>query len=564
MLVQLHVKNLALIEEADISFGKGLTILSGETGAGKSVLLESINLALGGRANRDIIRHGKDYALIEMTFEPEKSELLDWLKGKDIYPEDGQIIISRKITADRSPIRINGETYAASAAKEIGEALLDIHGQNEHQKLLKKNDQLLLVDVFGGDEISKLKKKIAASYSEYRKVLAEEAKPGMDETERLRELDLLEYEINEIEAAGIKEGEEEELEAEYTRLSNGKKIIEVLNDAYSRIGTELDTAAGSLMDEAAGAVSEIASLDDALNAIYEQLLVLESEVAEAAGRISDYISGFTFDEETLLSITQRLDLIRNLERKYGNTCEKINEHLQKDKSRREELLLMDDRKEELAKEKKVLEDLLTADSASLTKLRKEAASVLEQRITENLSGLNFLQAEFKIRLDEKKEFSSTGLDEAQILISMNKGEELKPLEKVASGGELSRIMLAIKSVIAAGDMSETLIFDEIDAGISGITASCVAGKLRQISDGRQVICISHLPQIVAAAQDHFLIEKHEEGESTVTTVEKLGSEGQINEIARLLGGNNITEVTLSSAKELKDSFRSCKTCFSSL
>lgn len=551
MLKALHVKNLALIEEADISFDKGFTVFSGETGAGKSILLESIHMALGGRAPKDLIRTGKEYALVELTFVVDDEMVLNVLGDKGVWPEDSEIVISRKLTNDKSLIRVNGETVSAAFVREIGDLLLDIHGQNEHHSLLKKSNQMNILDAYGKEDIAELKEIIKNKYNEYKRVLKNLNETDLDETSRIRELDYIEFEINEIESASLKEGEEDELSNEYSRLSNARNIMEIMGKAMDMVGGSSGRSAEDLIGEASGKVSAITDLDSGIKDIYDQLLVLESEVSDCSRAISNYLNSFSFDEETLRNTAERLDLIRNLEKKYGATIQQINEHLEKSKERRDELICMAETRERSIKAKAKLEDELKSLSHELTKKRIAIKTRLEEKIMDNLRELNFLHVYFEAALRPLEGYTANGMDEVEFMISMNKGESPKPLELVASGGELSRIMLAIKTVLADSDVIETQIFDEIDAGISGITASCVAKKLREIGNKRQVFCISHLPQIVSAANNHYLIEKKIVDDKTITTVESLDEAGSIREIARILGGDMITETTLSSAAEMK-------------
>ncbi len=555
MLTNLHVKNLALIEEADVSFTKGLNILSGETGAGKSILIGSINTALGAKATKDMIRTGKDSALIELIFQLENDETVKKIVEAGFDVEDGQVIITRKISENKSISRINGETVSLAQLKEITGLLIDIHGQHEHQSLMRKSHHLDILDEFSKKETKLLKEKIAKEYSRYIKLKKEYDSMSLDEDERIRELGFLEYEINEIEKANLSPYEEEELMVEFKKLSNGKNIIESLGEIYSLVSYEASDGAAEKLERAVKIMLGIGDYDPNLSPIKDQLLDLEANLGDFINSLRDYQQSFLLDEETLLEVSSRLDLIHEMKRKYGRTVEDVLNHLAKSKERHEALTGYEEKKEGLYAELNALSDELLNDCKLLTEKRKQCAAVLEKRVTLGLSELRFMDAVFQIHFKPLDKPGANGMDDVEFLISTNPGEAPKPLLRIASGGELSRIMLAIKTVLAELDEIDTLIFDEVDAGISGITASCVAEKLMEIGRVRQVICISHLPQIVAMADTHFLIEKHTDSERTSTEIKALGQEESVAEIARLLGGATITKNTLESARELRASKR---------
>ncbi|MCR5742636.1 MAG: DNA repair protein RecN [Lachnospiraceae bacterium] len=545
MLTNLHVKNMALIEEADVTFENGLNILSGETGAGKSILIGSINLALGARANKDIIRTGKEYALVELTFDISEPELLNKLRELDVDVSEGQIIISRKIYENKSVTRVNGEACPVSQLKSITELLIDVHGQHEHQSLLKKDKHLTILDDYAHSDLSEVK----SLYEEYTSCRRELQGMTLNDEERRRELSFLEFEIGEIEAARLVPDEEEELMESFKKLSNAVNLLNTVASVYESVGYERG-GAGSGIERAVKELLGIVEYDKDLEPLRDQILDIEALMSDFCNALTDYRDNLTVDDEALSNVQSRLDLIHELKRKYGRTIEDILAHLEESKARYQALTDYEERRSELELNIKLIEGKLRDASRKLSKKRKLAALDLQKKIIASLSEMNFLDVRFEIAFSDI-EPTAKGTDDVEFLISTNPGESLKPLERVASGGELSRIMLAIKTVLAKTYYIDTLIFDEIDAGISGITASCVGRMLRNVGTTSQVICISHLPQIVAKADTHFLIEKNVSDDKTFTHIRKLSEEDSVREVARLLGGDNITQNTLISAKELK-------------
>lgn len=551
MLTNLHVKNLALIEEADINFDEGLNILSGETGAGKSILLGSISMALGGKTSADIIRKGAEYALTELVFHIDDEEKLEALKALDVEDlESGDVIISRKITPVRSQIKVNGMTCTASVAKQIASLLLDIHGQHDSQQLLKERSHLDMVDEYGGSELKNVKARYKECYREYHDIKAELEESSMDEEARQREISFIEYEVNEITAANLVSGEDEELETEFKKMSNAQRIIGEISVAEQLL-VNGDENAQNFVQAAIKAVINASAYDESLSEISDNLSVAEDILSEASRSINSYASDCIYNDEDFNRVSERLNLINSFKMKYGRTIEDILEYCDKRQEKLEELMDYDAMvlklKNQLADCEKKLESL--ADELSV--VRKQAAGRLCAGVRDGLSALNFMNNEFSADFSKNEEFGTNGRDSMCFIISTNVGEGLKPLSKVASGGELSRIMLAVKTVMADRDDTQTLIFDEIDAGISGKTAQMVAEKLKELSKCRQIICITHLPQIAAYADVHFLIEKQAVDVSTVTTINKLTEEEAVMELARLLGGSTITDAVVSNARELK-------------
>ena len=542
MLLELHVRNLALIERADVEFGEGLNILTGETGSGKSIFMGSVNMALGGKVPRDMVRKGAEYAYIELIFsvDEEKGKIL---RQMGVTPdEDGILIISRKIMPSRSVSRINDETVTLGRLREITGLLLDIHGQHEHQSLLYRSKHLEILDCFAG--VEKMKKQLAEEYRRYCSL--EEAAAGFrtDEETRRREADFLRFEVDEIEDAALKPGEEEELSRAYRRFMGSRKIVEALSAAYAAV-TAVDVG------EARKGVERAAEYEEALEKLKDQLFDAEAILNDVAHEITSYLDNMVFDEEEFRRVESRLDLIHGLEAKYGSGTEAVLRALQEKKERLNELENYDGLKQKAEQELEESRERLDLLCEKLSERRKQAASGLAEKIRRSLLDLNFLDVEFEISFRKLDKYTAHGFDEVEFLISTNPGESVKPLGMVASGGELSRIMLAIKTVLADTDDVPTLIFDEIDTGISGRTAQKVSEKLAVISGSRQVICITHLPQIAAMADYHFEMAKEPKEAKTVTTIRRLDGRQQIVELARLLGGAGITDAVLQNAGEMK-------------
>ena len=546
MLLGLHVKNLALIEKADVEFAEGLNILTGETGAGKSIIIGSVGLALGGKASKDMIRQGEESAYVELVFSVDEEEKREALAALDIVPdEEGLLIISKKITQTRSTSRINDETVTASRLRAVTGLLLDMHGQHEHQSLLHKQKHLEILDEYSRNDTEQLKMKVADGYKKYQSLKDALAGFSLDEEGRRREADFTRFEIEEIENAGLRPGEEEELTARYRKFVHGQKIAECMQTAYRAVDT----------DEIGRALREVESVvryDDALEDIVSGLTDAENILNDLNRAISDYMHEMEFDEEDFRETEQRLEQIRSLMAKYGNTEEEVLKRLEEKKARLLELEHYDELAAEAAVAFAAQEKELNRLCEALSDARKKAAVVLEERIREELLDLNFLHVEFKIEIRRVDHFTAIGFDEAEFLISTNPGSSApRPLGEVASGGELSRIMLAIKTVLADTDDIPTLIFDEIDTGISGRTAQMVSERLSYIAKKHQVLCITHLPQIAAMADTHFEIKKTVESGRTVTKIHKLKEDEQFEELARLLGGAEITEAVRENAREMK-------------
>ena len=550
MLVHLHVKNLALIQEVQADFGPGLNILTGETGAGKSILMGSVNLALGQKMSRGMIREGAHYALVELVFQVD-SCTEEKLKELDVFPEEGQVIITRKLMENRSISKVNGEASTAGNIKKIAALLLDIHGQHEHQSLLYPEKQMEILDEFGGGEILEKKEGVKGFYIEYSRLKKELESYQIDEEQRRREMGFLEYELQEISQAQLKPGEDQELETVYRKLANGKKITEGLGSVYQITGYEGE-GMGAQMGRAMQKISQIREYDSELENIYSSMEDMDSLLNDLNRELSSYLSEFVFSDEEFQETENRLDLINHLKSKYGHTIEEILSYQGEKEKELERLENFQARKKDLERRLEEQEMLLKKASQELTRCRKDWASMLEEKIIQSLQDLNFLNVEFHISFREKESYTAQGKDSITFMISTNPGEPVLPLQQVVSGGELSRIMLAIKTLLADKDQTETLIFDEIDTGISGRTAQKVAEKMKVIGENHQVLCITHLPQIASQADYHYLIEKNVENMETSTRIRRLSYDDSVEELARMLGGAKITDAVLQNAAEMKD------------
>ena len=557
MLTNLHVKNLALIEEAEVAFGPGLNILTGETGAGKSILIGSINLALGRKMTREMIREGASSCLVELVFQIENPQILESLKDLGVETEEGQLIITRKIQDGRSISRINGETCTVSQIKRIASLLLDIHGQHEHQSLLYQDRQLEILDAYGREEIEPLLEAVSAAFSEYKEIQKELDSYQMNGEERARELSFLEFEIQEIEDAALDPGEEEELERKYRKMSNSRKIAEALNQVYQLTGYE--AGAGEMTGRALRELSDVVSYDEDLGGMADALTDIDGLLNDFNRDVSSYLADFTFSEEEFYETEKRLDLINHLKSKYGKTISDVMNYLEQQKLKYEQLQNYEERRDFYAKKFQEASENLELASHNLSEKRKEYSRELTEQIVSGLRDLNFLEVSFEIAFQRTSHYHKNGFDEIEFLISTNPGEPVKPLAKVVSGGELSRIMLAIKALLADRDRTETLIFDEIDTGISGRTAQKVSEKMARIGENHQVLCITHLAQIAAMADVHFEISKQVENGETLTRICRLSEEESVRELARILGGAELTQTVYDSAREMKELARVQKT-----
>ena len=524
MLVHLHVKNLALIEDIEVEFGPGLNILTGETGAGKSILLGSMQLILGSRIAKDMIREGASYALVELLFQVENPRAEEALGKLGIELEEGQVLLTRKILDGRSINKINGETCTVGQMKAVASCLLDIHGQHEHQSLLYQDKQLEILDAYGKDEIYPVKEKVNRAYRTYR-----------DSLKKLKSLDM-----------------DEELEKLYRKLDNGKKILETLQEVRDLTGNDSVQGAGEAVGNAVKELMRVTEYDSQLESMSSALQEIDGLLNDFNRELSSYVDELNFDGETFYETEKRLDLINNLKAKYGQSIEAIHTYCGNQKQKLEDLDRYEENfrraKAEVEKSRAQLE--IVSDKLSV--IRKKYSQMLTDKIIEGLKDLNFLDVQFHIDFQRKKEYTDNGFDDIEYEISTNPGESVKPLGRIVSGGELSRIMLAIKAILADRDQIETLIFDEIDTGISGRTAQKVSEKMAVIGKCHQVLCITHLPQIAAMADTHFEIEKHQKGTETITEIHPLEGDDSVRELARLLGGAELTQAVFENAKEMKE------------
>lgn len=547
MLLGIHVKNLALIDELAIDFGEHLNILTGETGAGKSILIGSVSLALGGRVSKDMIRQGADSALVELYFRTDDRKITEMLREMDIPADDGQIIITRRIGQSRSVSRVNGEIVSARALAEISGALIDIHGQHDHQSLLHISKHLDILDDYAGGKLNSLKGEMARAWQTYLELSQELEKSASDAESRRREQAFISFEIQEIEAAQLVPGEDEALEAQYKKMVNARKISDLTGEAYHLT----EDSAADAVSRALRNLYPAASYDETVSGLLSQLEDVENLLNDFNRELAGYMEGLTFDEETFDSVERRLNLLNDLKAKYGQRIESILAYREEKEARLHELLHYDEYIAGLGEKCQAAKSDYDRLAGEVSRIRRREAAVLGGQIRDALLELNFLDVQFEIQVRPATHASKNGIDEVEFMISTNPGEPLKSLAAVASGGELSRVMLAVKSVLAGADDIETLIFDEIDSGISGRTAQKVSERLAVIAASRQVICISHLPQIAAMADTHFLIEKSVADAHTATKIKKLDADGSAAELARMLGGARITGKVLESAAEMK-------------
>lgn len=556
MLHNLHVKNLALIDETEIDLGPGLNILTGETGAGKSILLGSVGLALGARYTADMLRNGAGNGLVELTFSVDDEKLKKKLQALDIFPEEGMITLSRRLMEGRSMSRINGETVSMATLRDVASMLIDIHGQHDNQTLLNKKNHLALLDLYAGDEIRPLKEEMEKSYRVYRDICRQEEEASLDEESRRRELSLAEFEVSEIQEAAPVPGEDEELEETYRRMTESRKITEAVGETYRYTSEDSGANASDCLSRAIRAFQEAAEFDERGAQLYSQLLDADSLLNDFNRELAEYAKSFEFSEDEFKETEDRLNVLNHLKAKYGNTVSDVLAYCEEKKQRIEELRDYDSFREKLREKKEQALLKVEKSSDKLHQIREKNASLFSEAIRRQMSELNFLDTRLELRLTDTGHFGSNGRDEAEFYLALNPGEPLKALGNIASGGELSRIMLAVKTVLADEEDTPTLIFDEIDAGISGITAGKVAEKLRLIGKSRQVICITHLPQIAAAADVHFQIKKEAEDSAVKTQIRLLDEEQSVGELARLLGGASLTEHIVKSAREMKEMAKS--------
>ena len=550
MLENLHVKNLALIEEEDITFLEGLHVLSGETGAGKSMILGALDLALGGKVSKEMLRDNGKEGLVEVVFTVTTQTQRDRLAELEIEAYDDQVILSRKITENRSVAKINGEMVPAVRMKQVGDIFLDIHGQHDHQSLLHKRKHMELLDEYAKERVMPYKESMKQKYQAFMAKQREWDEADLDDAKREREMLFLAHEIQEITEARLQEGEDERLEQEYRRLSNSKKIMESLGEAYRQ--TSSSQGASEQIGRAIREMNQVSIYDDMLQPMLDSLNDIDSLLSDFNRDLSQYMTEAEFDEQVFLEVSDRLNVINRLKDKYGATIPEIMQTSTQKQERLEKLQSFEQYLAGLKQELETSRQEAYEQAAQLSAVRKTCGEELVRQVEMALTDLNFLEVAFTMEFRELDHVTAEGFDDAEFMIRTNPGEPLRPLKDIASGGELSRIMLAIKTVLAEHDDIDSLIFDEIDAGISGRTAQAVSEKLSVVAKTHQVICITHLPQIAAMADQHYLIEKEVRGEETISTIQALSYHDSVKELARMLGGAQITQAVYDNAKEMKD------------
>lgn len=550
MLKELRINNFAIIDDLTIEFEKGLNLITGETGSGKSIIIEALEMVLGARANKNMIRTGKERAIIEAVFFTDDN-IKSLLKELG-YESDDVLILSKEISRDYPSVsRINNRPVSVSILSSLTEKMVDIFGQHEHQSLLSIKNHILILDSLLDKEGRALIDTIKDLYSQYKELKTSIEKLSLSSEKRNRELELLKYQIDEIENANLSPSDDEDLEAEYKRLDNLTNIINGLSSAINIFKeNEMEGNIISLLDKAMANIDYTSKFDQNTVVFKSKLDSLRYEFHELVNDVSYYAENLETDEEKLFLLRERLDRVNTLKKKYGNSVLAIIQFKEKIENEYNDLINSESRLLQLKKKSDELMEKISESADLLTDKRKEKARQLETKIKEELVSLNMGDIDFRVYFNKESTLNSRGKDSIEFLISTNPGEALKPLSEIISGGEMSRIMLAFKGILADKDKIFTLIFDEIDTGISGRTAQVVGEKIKKISKGRQVISISHLPQIAALAETHFVIQKSSKNKQTITQVLKLSDEDRVDELARLLGGVDVTETTRRHAKEM--------------
>lgn len=555
MLRSLNIKNIAVIEKLDVAFHGGVTAFTGETGAGKSIIIDSINMILGARTSRELVRYGTNKAMVQGVFDP-NPVVKAFLEKNDIDIEEDGIIITRTLTKDgKSTARINDTVVTLAVLRETADKLINIHGQHDNQALLTPEKHINFLDDYAND--AELLENYKAVYSQMRELKRKINATALNEKERMQRIDILEYQIKEITNAKLIPGEEDELASQRELLENAEKISSAAEEAYANLYDMNDgRSAYDLISIAVNAVGGISDVSPEIRKVYDRLNDAMYAVEEAAHDIHDFSGNVEYDPQVLNDTEERLDIISRLKKKYGQTIEEINTFGEKAQKELDELLDYDELGEQLKKEFNEVAKKLKRAGIALSDKRRAAARELGDKIEKALSELDMDKSRFEVLVETSKNFEPNGIDRVELMISTNPGEPLKPLVKIASGGELSRVMLAIKSILAETDCVGTLIFDEIDTGVSGSASVKIARKLRKIGKTKQVICITHLPQMTAAADNHYLIKKNIKDNMAYTTLKELDQQGRIDEIARIIDGENVTETAKKHAKELLETQKS--------
>ena len=552
MLLNVHIKNIALIDDANVNFTDNLNILTGETGAGKSIIMGALKIGMGDKLPKDIVREADKEGFCQLLFLVDDEQVLEQIRQIGIEPtDDGEILITRRIMNSRTINTINDMAVTAAKLREVSAFLIDIHTQHQQQTLLKKNEHMKLLDKYGRSSIEPLRQEAAKRHAEYETLVEQMNSLSMDEAERTRRAEFLKYQIAEIESANVKPGEDEDIEHQYNKMVNSRDIVAAASEVYSVTGYESQSSAGNEIGRVLGNLKGIKELDDEIDGLYGQLENIDALLNDFNVELSNYMQSMNFDDSEFREVESRLDVINDIKGKYGNTIDDVDRYLEESKAEYEKLSEYDEYIAELSgkinKAKKLMLD--AADKLSVE--RKKQAKLMCREIKAALSDLSFMQVDFDMVFDRLPECTANGIDDCYFVISTNVGEKMRPLYDVASGGELSRIMLAVKSCMAAEDNIGTLVFDEIDVGISGRAAQAVAEKMALISRKHQVISITHLPQIAAMADSHYLIEKSADAGKTVTKIVRLSDAESVTEIARLLGGASITDAVMGNALEMK-------------
>lgn len=548
MLVNLHISNIALIDELDIDFSEGLNILTGETGAGKSIIIGSIGIGLGGRFDKSLLRDETKDGMVELLFNVDEI-MVEKLRKLEIEAGDGEVLISRRLAGNRTINRINNMTVTASVLKEAAGLLINLHAQHEQRTLLKPEMHMELLDS-SDEKLASIKEEVRKLYNEHKEVVEKLESMQADEAERAKKLDFISYEINEIEQADLKQGEDDDLEIQFKKGSNAREIAEVTQEVYSITGYDDGRSAGNQLSRAVRDIQSLPKLDEDSAQLSDMLSEIDSLLSDFNKQLKDYMSESEFSEEELTEIEARLNLINSLKVKYGRTIDDIKNTLKELKEEQEELLSYDETILKLSGKESELNDKMLSAAAKLTKARHSAADKLCKAISKSMMELNFNRVDFSMHFEELEKCTAGGKDKAVFYISTNIGEDPGPLNEIASGGELSRVLLSIKSAISEKGGTPTLIFDEIDSGISGVTAQKVGKMMKKLSGSHQIIAITHLPQIAAEADTAFVIEKTVDTGRTYTNIRSLTMDERVTEIARLLGGENITDSVISAAREM--------------
>ena len=552
MLLNVHIKNIALIDDANVNFTDNLNILTGETGAGKSIIMGALKIGMGDKLPKDIVREADKEGFCQLLFLVDDEQVLEQIRQLGIEPtDDGEILITRRIMNSRTINTINDMAVTAAKLREVSALLIDMHTQHQQQTLLKKNEHMKLLDKFGKSSIEPLKQEVAKRHAEYENLVEQMDSLSMDEAERTRRAEFLKYQIAEIESANVKPGEDEDIEHQYNKMVNSRDIVAAASEVYGVTGYESQSSAGNEIGRVLGNLKGIKELDDEIDGLYGQLENIDALLNDFNVELSNYMQSMNFDDSEFREVESRLDVINDIKGKYGSTIEDVDRYLEESKAEYEKLSEYDEYIAELSGKINKVKKLMLDAADKLSVERKKQAKLMCREIKTALSDLSFMQVDFDMVFDRLSECTANGIDDCYFVISTNVGEKMRPLYDVASGGELSRIMLAVKSCMAAEDNIGTLVFDEIDVGISGRAAQAVAEKMALIARKHQVISITHLPQIAAMADSHYLIEKSADAGKTVTRIVRLSEAESVAEIARLLGGASITDAVMGNALEMK-------------